>query len=178
MVQILKRWLPLAAVIVILSGTIYGTTQQVLRQSANDPQVQMARDAGAALAKGAVPASVVSRGASVNLNISLSPFISVYDDSGMSLESTGVLSGKPPVPPAGVFEYTRKYKEDRITWQPEPDVRLAIVMVRYEGSRPGFVLVGRSLAEVEQRENRIFLLAAAGCITALVASLVIKGVFA
>ncbi len=178
MVQIFRRWLPLAAAIVVLSGTIYGTTQQVLRQGANDPQIQMARDAAAALAKGALPASVVTRGISVDLNTSLAPFISVYDDTGLSLESSGVLSGKPPVPPKGVFDFTRANTEDRITWQPEPDVRFAIVVVHYGGSRPGFVLAGRSLAEVEQRASRMFLLSAAGCIAALAASLVLKGLTA
>jgi hypothetical protein len=174
MVHIFKRWLPLAAAIVVLSGTIYIASHQVLRQSANDPQIQMARDAAAALEKGAVPASVVTRGVSVDLNTSLAPFISVYDESGLSLESTGVLSGKPPVPPKGVFDYTRANREDRITWQPEPDVRLAIVVVHYGGSRPGFVIAGRSLAETERRGSMVFMLAAAGCIAALAASLVLK----
>lgn len=174
MTQLLKRWSPLAAAIVVLSATIYGVAHQVLRQGGNDPQIQMAREAAAALASGAAPASVVPRGTPIDLNNSLAPFISVYDDSGKSLESSGVLSGAPPVPPAGVFEFTRAHKEDHITWQPEPTVRIAIVAVRYEGVRPGFVIVGRSIAEVERRELQVAVLAEAGCILALIASLIAK----
>ncbi len=174
MTQLLKRWVPLALGIVVLSGTMYGIGQQILRQGANDPQLQMARDAAAALENGAVPASVVQRGVSVNLNESLAPFISVYDDAGVSLESTGVLDGKPPVPPKGVFDYTRTHGEDRITWQPASGVRLAIVVVRYEGTRPGFVIAGRSLAEVEHRSRHVYFVAAFGCLFALGGSLAAK----
>ncbi len=47
--EILKHWLPLALVIVAMSGLVYLAVQQALRLSANSPQVQMAEDAAAAL---------------------------------------------------------------------------------------------------------------------------------
>ncbi len=42
-----------------------------------------------------------------------------------------------------------------MTWQPERRVRIATVVVRYEGRESGFVLAGRSLREVEERVRRI-----------------------
>jgi len=60
------------------------------------------------------------------------------------------LSGSTPVPPLGVFDSVRSRGEDRITWQPAPGVRSAAVITHYQ---QGFVLVGRSLRLVEQRES-------------------------
>ena len=50
--NILRYWLPLAAVTTLLCGLIYLAVQQSLRWGANDPQIQMAEDAAAALAAG------------------------------------------------------------------------------------------------------------------------------
>jgi len=65
------------------------------------------------------------------------------------------LNGRVPVPPPGVFAATRNVPEQRLTWQPTPGVRSAIVIRHYGGSSPGFVLAGRSLREVEQRIARL-----------------------
>jgi hypothetical protein len=61
-----------------------------------------------------------------------------------------VLDGKTPLPPLGVLDSVRRSGEDRITWQPAPGVRQAIVVTRFQH---GFVLAGRSLRLVEQRES-------------------------
>src|SRR5665811_516764 len=58
--NIVRSWLPLAVAITLLSGLIYGAVQQVLRQDANDPQIQMAQDTAAALTAGAAPESLAS----------------------------------------------------------------------------------------------------------------------
>jgi len=45
----LKAWVPLAVVATVMAGMVYGVAQQVLRQSANDPQIQLAGDVADAL---------------------------------------------------------------------------------------------------------------------------------
>ena len=55
----LNVWVPIAVALTGLCGVVYGSVQQDLRQGANDPQIQMAEDAAASLAAGAVPNSVV-----------------------------------------------------------------------------------------------------------------------
>jgi hypothetical protein len=52
----------------------------------------------------------------------------------------------------GIFDYVKKNGQDRVTWQPEPGMRLATVVVPYE---KGFVMAGRSLTEVEKRESQV-----------------------
>ena len=153
--------LNLIAVIFLITtaifGIIYATTQQALRHSANDPQIQMAEDAATALNMDANPQTLPA--GHVILQESLAPFLIIYDDSGKPIASSGYLAGKIPVPPNGVFDYTRNAIEDRVTWQPAPGVRIAAVITRYNS---GFVLAGRSLREVERREDQTFLFAAAG----------------
>lgn len=152
--NILRHWLPLAAVTTLLCGLVYLAVQQSLRQGANDPQVQMAEDASAALAAGGTPESVLAV-AQVEISNSLAPFMVIYNDTGGPLASSGLLHGTVPLLPSGVFDYTRQNGEDRVSWQPESGVRIAAVVVAYGGAQPGFVLAGRSLREVEKRESQV-----------------------
>ena len=139
----------------------YAGIQQNYRQSLNDPQIQMAEDAAAALNSGVPLNQIVPIGSVARVNIaqSLAPWIAVYDTAGTPLASEGVLDGSPAQPPASVFtnlwdgEAEGFAKETRFSWQPEPGVRQALVIVRFnpkEGLR-GFVVAGRNMREVEDR---------------------------
>ena len=147
---ILKQWLPIAAVAAVLCGLVYFAVQQALRGSANDPQIQMAEDAANSLASGTAPQTLLPP-SSIDMSRSLAPFLIFYDDSGKTLVSSASLHGQTPAPPDGVFDYVRQNGDERVTWQPEPGVRIASVIVRVTGAQPGFVLAGRSLREVEKR---------------------------
>jgi hypothetical protein len=151
---ILNHWMPLASVATLLCALVYLAAQQSLRWGANDPQIQMAEDAAAALASGAAPASVLPVN-QVEISASLAPFMVIYTDAGQPLASSGLLHGAAPALPSGVFDYTRQNGEDRISWQPESGVRMAAVVVAYGGAQPGFVLAARSLREVERRESQV-----------------------
>lgn len=147
-------WLAVSIAATILAGLVYVAVQQDLRLSANDPQIQMAQDIAAQLSAG-VPVQTLVPLDKVDLNKSLAPFIIIFDDSGSPLGSSAQLDGKTPVPPHGVFNFTRTQGEDRLTWQPKDQVREAAVVERYQNaSQSGFVLVGRSLKEVEEREDQ------------------------
>ncbi|MGA9398381.1 MAG: hypothetical protein WBV22_09005 [Anaerolineaceae bacterium] len=169
--SILRYWLPMAVVITALSGLVYLALQQVLRQNANDPQIQMAEDTAQALASGASVESLMPVN-QVDLLQSLAPFVIVYDDGGIPVASSGQLHGQISVIPMGVIDYVRRNGEDRITWQPEPGVRIASVIVDFSGNRSGFVLAGRSLREIEKRENQAEMEAGAVWIITLLGSLI------
>ncbi len=170
--QIIRHWLPLAAVVTALCGLAYVTSQQVLRLTGNDPQIQLAQDAAARLSAGEPVASVVPAGA-LDVGRSLAPFLIAYDDQGQVLAATGLLHGQPPALPSGVLAAVRKQGEDRVSWQPEPGVRYAAVVERVSGPQPGFVLAARSLAETEKRESGVEQLAAAAWLATIVMSLVL-----
>ena len=122
--KFLRSWLPLAVVIVAMSGLVYLTLQQVLRQGANDPQIQLSEDLAASLTSGKSP-SAEFPAQQVEISTSLAPFVMIFDDDGKLLRSNALLDGNPPQYPAGVFEYVRQHGQDRVTWQPR------------EGSAPG-----------------------------------------
>lgn len=164
----LRIWLPLMAAIALLSGLTYVIAQQVLRQSANDPQIQMAEDAAADLESGAAPAQVVGA-RTVEMSESLTPYLIVYDASGKLLASSARLHDAQPLIPPGVLDAARARGQNRVTWQPEPGVRSATVIVAYGGPDGGTVLAGRSLREVEVREDTVFQLAFAGGLAAAIA---------
>jgi hypothetical protein len=119
----------------------------MLRQNADDPQIQLAEDTAAALARGQSSAG-----------------------------GSGYLHERLPGLPAGIFSYARQHSVDRVTWQPEPGVRSAIVVVSYGGGQPGFVMAGRSLRDTERRADNLLGLTALGWLLTVAASLVVVAV--
>ena len=149
--KLLLWWIPPALVITLFCGLIYVTGQQILRQSANDPEIQIAEDLSDLLASGIAPEALISGGVPIEISKSVSSFAAIFDDSGKLIISTGTLHGSPVAMPSGVFDYTKANGEDRFTWQPEKGVRSAVVVTRYQGTKSGYVVVGRSLRETEKR---------------------------
>lgn len=143
-----------AIVISAIILLVYAAVQQAHRSSANDPQIQIARDVSNALSEGKsinrlLPADTI------NIEKSLAVFAELFDNNGKPLQSTGLLNGKFPEPPSGVFKYANEYGEDVITWQPQTDVRMAMVFEKANNANVSYVAVGRSLKETEVRENNL-----------------------
>ena len=168
----IKAWAPLALASIGLTFLVYLVFQQAGRMGANDPQIQMAEDAAARLEGGASPAEVVPAD-TVEISTSLAPFVVVFDPGGAVLASSAELHGAAPALPDGVLAYAQTHGEDRITWQPEPGVRMAAVVVPYPG---GAVLAGRPLREVESRVDTIGSLCLLGLGGILLGSFILAGV--
>jgi hypothetical protein len=173
----LIAWLPLAAAIALLCGLIYASVQQSYRMGANDPQIQMAEDAARALAGGQSAESLLPA-AKVNMAVSLSPYLIIYDANGAVLASNATLHGQTPTIPTGVLDYTRQNGEDRVTFQPEAGVRSAVVVAAVDGGKGGFVLAGRSLREAEARTDNLFKIVAVGGIVSLLVTFFLAWVLA
>jgi|ERR1035438_656703 hypothetical protein len=142
------------AVITVILLLIYAAVQQTYRTNANDPQMQMARDIALHLKEGESTGPIFPAD-SIDISKSLSVFAVLYDNNLKSLKSSGFLHGNIPQPPAGVFDFARSHGEDAITWQPEPGVRMAMVLASVQSPNVSFVAVGRSLKEVEVREGNL-----------------------
>lgn len=169
----LTYWLLSCLLLTLLIGLVFGSSQQVLRQTANDPQIQIAEDTAAILSTGKNPIDVVSK-ESVDVNSSLAPFVMVFDNNGKLLASNANIKNAASEPPKGVFQFDRDYfnsdlvglkkkisgedssTEKIFTWQPAQGIRLASVLVKYDG---GIVLSGRSLRETEYRTHKLFQMA-------------------
>lgn len=150
---------------------MYAVVQQDLREGANDPQIQMAEDAAAQLGAGQPVQAVVPR-QTVDIATSLAPFMIVFDNNGNPIASSARLNGQIPAIPSGVFDSVRQNGEDRITWQPQPEVRSAIVVTQFKGAQSGFVVAGRSLREVEIRESETLQLSLLGLAALLFATFI------
>ena len=166
----IRFWIPLGITITLLCGLIYVATHQVLRQSANDPQIAMSEDIGETLSNQGAPAIDTKP---IELVTSLSPFVIIYDSSGNVVSSTATLHGKIPQLPKGVLEFAKANNQNRLTWQPESGVREAVVVTYYTNNKggSGYVLVGRSLRETEQRVSMLLWKVGLGWIVTMVASL-------
>ena len=151
----------LFVVTTFIAGSGYLISQQVLRTSANDPQIQLAEDGAQRLTAGEEPAAIAGT-RQVDLASSLTPFVMVFDESHRPIAASGVLNGTVPLPPAGVFDRAAK-SEYAVTWQPRRGVRIALVMTH---CRNGFVAAGRNMREVENREALMLRLAGLGWLVA------------
>lgn len=172
----IKYFLPLGIAITGISGLVYLVVQQNFRMNANDPQIQISEDMAAALGSGQPVNRVVPSGAT-DISKSLSPFAIVYNDQGQVTASTAVLDGKVPDLPNGVLDFVKSHGQDRITWQPKVGVRSAVVITRYSDKASGYVLVGRSLREVEKREDMLTFQVGAAWFATMLASFLATLIF-
>src|SRR5579884_202595 len=143
-------FLPLAVISTLLCGLVYLAVQQEIRHQADDPQIQMAEDTANSLSKGETLQTSTQK---LDISQSLSPFTITFNRDGSIVSSSAQLDGQDPVLPGGVFQAASRIGEDRFTWQPQTGVRIAAVLVHYSGTNSGYVLVGRSLREVEKRQD-------------------------
>lgn len=156
--KIFLTWLPFAITITGMCFIVFVAVQQNFRQSANDPQIQMAEDAAAALSNGATAYSVLPL-QHVDIAASLAPFMVIYDNAGKPIASNGTLHGHMPTMPHGVLAYAEAFGENRLTWEPESPLRIATAMVPFRNNQSaGFVMAGRSLSEVESRIHKLALM--------------------
>jgi hypothetical protein len=171
---LLKLWFLPVIVSTIMMFAMYFAIQQTIRQSANDPQIELAEDGAAALESGTAPVALVGA-VHVEIAKSLAPFVMIYDETGAPLASSGYLNGQVPVLPRGVLDYARANADDRITWQPASSTRIAAIVRHYGGANPGFIAAGRNMREVENRVDVIgfIILGAWGMIVAAIIILVV-----
>jgi len=173
LVDVFMKWLTFAGVIVALSGLVYVTGQQILRLSANDPQIQLTEDIANSLIAGNDPKSL-GGGQTTDIATSLAPFLIVYDDAGKVVATTATLSGSDLVLPGEVLAAAKNKSDDRVTWEPVKGVREAVVVKYYKtDATSGYVLVGRSLREIELREERLLKMSAIGAAATLAGQLLV-----
>jgi hypothetical protein len=143
--NIFRSWLPIAVTVTLLCGIIYLVLQQSYRLNLYYPQVQIAQDSARLLDNGRSILTVVQT-EKTNIDKSLATFSTVYNSKREVVASSAELDGATPTVPTGVFDYTDKHGEDRITWQPRDGVRIATVVDKY---KDGYVLSGRNMREGE-----------------------------
>jgi hypothetical protein len=156
-------------IVVVLFTTL--AIQQNYRQSANDPQIQMAEDAAASMNQGNTPASPLPQD-QVNMAASIAPFVIVTNSKLKVLSASGNLNAQTILPPSSTFS-DAKSGEHWFTWQPASGVREAAVIVRFNN---GYVVAARGLGPIESREASLYDLAALALLSVIVIPLAIFGI--
>jgi hypothetical protein len=151
--QMFTKYVVVFILVTAICGLVYVSVQQTIRQEAYDPQIQIAEDSAVALEKIETPSFGPDK---IDLANSLATFIGIYDKDGNPIESNASLDGELPKPPKGIFDAAKQTGQNRVTWEPKPGLRQALVVVPVKNGSEQFVAVGRSLREVERRENQIF----------------------
>jgi hypothetical protein len=147
------NYLFVTAIITVIFSVVYTAVQQSYRTAANDPQIQIARDINERLHQNMAIESFFAD--TIDIAQSLSHFVVLYDGQGKPVRSSGLLSGKMPVLPAGVFDFAKIHGEHQVTWQPQNGVRMAMVIISSNTSPVCFIACGRSLLETEVREHNL-----------------------
>ena len=141
--------------VTLFSVMVYGTAQQMLRMSANYVPLQLATDAVNKLNSGVLPRSLVLP-ANIEISKSLYPFVIILDQNKKVIVTSATLDGEVPTIPAGTFDYVAKRGQDKVTWQPYPGVREALVIDKYSnGSISGYVVTGGTLKLTEDTIDKL-----------------------
>jgi hypothetical protein len=142
-----------ALVVTLVFGSVYVALQQLERSSANEAPAA----ALAAQAQSAQP--MTAPGPRLKLTPDSGVFIIVYGADNRPESGTVTLDGQLPVVPGGVLDAARTSGFDAVTWQPEPELRMAIVARPSAGK---VVVTGQSLAPYEDRDRRTLIILALG----------------
>jgi sensor histidine kinase regulating citrate/malate metabolism len=147
-----RVWILLSICLTLLISAVYVGIQQLNRLSENEPLVQIATEV----------ANSLENDQETNLSLpiidiqkSQSLFVILYDSEQQPIKYNAKLGQNPAFPPIGILESAKQYGENRVTWQPAKGLRFATVTVYYNGTKSGYVLVGKSLTEAEYRIDMI-----------------------
>jgi hypothetical protein len=161
----------MAWLVLVMISFGYVTLQQTIRADADQPQTALVREAIAQLENGIDPEQIIS-GPNRDLGQTLNSFVVIYGDSYQPVAGDVLFGGKLPNFPSGALGYALVHGENRVTWQPNDNLRIAAVVRSYQyGGRTGYVVAGRNLQEADNQIKRLGLFALAGGIAALVGSL-------
>lgn len=165
-------WLILAAIVTVISGTIYLATEQAYRATANDPQIEITDEIATAITNGAPPDQIIPAGSSgTDIKKSLSVIAMVFDKEGKVVGSSAKLDGQDPVPPKDVFEVAKKKGRNLLTWNPAKDITIAAVIVPVTSNNEDFyVLAGKNIREVELRVKQLAIICTVAWISLLLLS--------
>ena len=147
-----RVWVLIAISLTIVCGMVYVGIQQLNRLSINETISQIAYDVAYSLQNN--QESNLSLPV-IDIQKSLSPFVILFDSNNQPIQTNAKLGESKPLPPVEILDFAKKFGESRVTWQPIKGLRFATVTVYFKNIKTGFVLVGRSLFEVENRINKI-----------------------
>lgn len=177
--RVFVSWLPIAIAVTVIFGVTYAAIQQSYRQNANDPQIQMAEDGALLLEQGISVQQLVSQLKKVNISTSLDTFVIFFDSAGDVIANSGYI-GTSTIPnvPKGVLQSAKTMDINKVTWQISTGERFAAVIKQYNrkenasSTLSGYILVARSLREIENRAFQLEIIMGIGWIVSMAITLI------
>jgi hypothetical protein len=95
-------------------------------------------------------------------------FIQAYNDDNSIIFSTlGIDGNNQSKVPQSALDAAKKNNRNNITWSPKKDIRLATVVQRFNGDKPGYIVTGRSLKTSDAKVNNLGKTAAIGALASI-----------
>jgi hypothetical protein len=157
--QAIKTWLPLALVLTLAVAGAYAVGHYTFRQSANDPQIQLAEDWAGKIEAG-TDITRLNLGTVIDPTKSLAPFGIIYNHDG-SIANSSAVAPSTMMQPDGVLSAVESAtnNETRFTWQLASGARFATIIKKaHIADKTYYVLAARNLREVETRGDDLLLL--------------------
>ncbi len=164
----LRLWLAIVGTSTLVLGATYTLVQQSTRLAADDWPLAATQLVSRELAAGDTAGDAVAAVAPIktDLQTNVAGFVIITDDN-LKIQASS-LSGDTPLPPQGVFDYTKAHGTNQRTWQTATGVRIAMETLAYKTSGgSGYIIAGQPLKPAEDRIARYGLLAGAAWIAVL-----------
>lgn len=144
-------------ILVVIFSTIFVSicyaAKGVLRQQANDPQVEVTDQVANIIRQGAPLDVIISGAEQVDLSKSGALFVMIYDKDKNLVGSSAVLNGQPLSLPVEALDKAKGFNDYRFDWEVSEYVKAAAVVKAVD--EIGYVVAAKSLAEYENRANTL-----------------------
>lgn len=151
--RVVTIFLILVVICSIIFVAIACTARGVLRQQANDPQVEVTEQVASIIRQGAPLEVIISGAEEIDLADSNALFVMIYDKDKNLVGSSATLNGQPISIPGESLDMARNDVDYRFTQEPQEGMRLALVSKAVDDK--AYVVAGRSLAEFERRADNL-----------------------
>ncbi len=153
--RVIAIFLVLVAIFSIVFISICYTGRLVLRQQANDPQIEVTEQVAGIIRQGAPLEAIVGTAQQIDLSESDALFVAIFDKDKNLAGSTALVNGQPISVPSENFDLAKLQGDYRFDLEVTEGRKMAAVLKPVDEN--AYVLAGRSLAEFEKRADTLSL---------------------
>jgi hypothetical protein len=158
-------------IIVLTSATSFVLLQQNIRLSVDEEISTLSDNIVSAVEKNRAVLDNQPQDQLVDPTKSDLIFIQAYNDDNSIIFSTlGIDGNNQSKVPQNELDTAKKNNRNNITWSPKKDIRLATVIQRFNGEKPGYIVTGRSL---KTSDVKIYKLGRIAALSALASTVII-----
>jgi hypothetical protein len=178
-----KKFLRLAflpiIIIILTTATAFVLLQQNIRLSADEEISTLSDNIVSAVEKNRAVLDNQPQDQLVDPTKSDLIFIQAYNDDNSIIFSTlGIDNSNQSKIPQSALDTAKKNNRSNITWSPKKDIRLATIVQRFNGDKPGYIVTGRSLKTFDAKVNSIAKTAAISALASIGVLVLVSAIWA